>query len=286
MNRNFMDMLRKQWDKGKFVCVGLDSEWEKVQGYFVGNNDMAYMWKSFNQDIVKATKDIACVYKINTAFYEAQGCTGWDVLAYTIQVILSYTEVPVILDAKRGDIGNTNNGYVKMAFENLGADAITVHPYLGMEAMKPFLDCKDKGIFVLCKTSNKGSDEFQDLCIGDEHAAGFGTQKIYQRVAQNVARNSKWNYNENCGLVVGATYPEELKTVRDLVGNDVPILIPGVGAQGGDLEAAVKNGKNSCNCGFLVNSSRGIIFAGKGADYADSARKAAEDLHKAIQKAI
>lgn len=266
MKRNFRDLIERKWSDRKFVCVGLDSElgkipphplWDKLEG-----GDKMH---TFNCEIVRLTGDIACAYKINSAFYEAEGAAGFAAMQKTIaQIRLLVPGVPVILDAKRADIGNTNEGYAKSAFELLGADAITVHPYLGAEAMVPFLRRGDKGIFVLCCTSNKGSAEFQGL--------ESNGRRLYEIVADNVAHT--WNVNKNCGLVAGATHPEELASIRRIVG-DLPLLIPGIGAQGGEVEATVKAGKDSKGGGMIINSSRGIIFD------ADPRKKALE-LHEQI----
>jgi orotidine-5'-phosphate decarboxylase len=210
------------------VCVGLD------QGEF-----------EFNRKIIDQTHDLVCAYKPNFAFYEALGTRGWENLKQTIDYLrLNYPEIVTIADAKRADIGNTNNGYVTAIFDKLKFDAVTINPYFGREALQPFLDRKDKGIIILCKTSNPGSGEFQDF--------------VWGKVAQNVA--GKWNKNNNCLLVVGATYPEELKQVRQIVG-DMTLLVPGIGAQGGEVEKTVKAGLNSKKAGMIINSSRGIIFA-------------------------
>ncbi len=172
-------------------------------------------------------------------------------------------EVPIILDAKRADIGKTNEGYAEFAFDHLQVDAITVQPYFGHEAMEPFLRRADKGVIVLCKTSNQGSGEFQNLTVSD-------TQKpLYQTVAENVADRNTWNRNQNCSLVVGATYPEELMKVRDLVG-DMNILIPGVGAQGGSLGVALKSGMNRRGTGHIINTSSGAMFASNGTDHVEA----------------
>ncbi|MEK7496379.1 MAG: orotidine-5'-phosphate decarboxylase [Patescibacteria group bacterium] len=228
-----MAMLKAKFEQGKFVCVGLDSEFSKIpkSAYRIQNGnepDVISITNTiavFNQSIIKTTKDIVCAYKLNIAFYEAHGDKGLSALQHTILCIHRLApDVPIILDAKRGDIGNTNDGYVKAAFDFLQADAITVHPYLGAEALQPFLDCKDKGIIVLCRTSNSGAGEFQDLLVDG--------QPLYQFIARQVT--NYWNKNGNCILVVGATYPEELKAVRDIVG-DMPLLIPGVGFQQKDV---------------------------------------------------
>lgn len=277
-----MDMLQAKWDEGKFVCVGLDSAPGKMPESCGRSYGRAQT--GFNSEIVRATGDLVCAYKPNTAFYEAGGPNGIAGLKSTIEKIRTLApDVPVILDAKRADIGNTNQGYVELAFDYLGADAVTVHPYLGMEAMRPFLDRADKGVIVLCRTSNPGAGEFQDLPLFEDMEFHFGTHPLYQQVARNVARD--WNYNGNCAVVVGATYPGELAEVRKIVG-DMPILIPGIGAQGGDLEATVSAGRDSKGQGMIVNSSRGIIFASSGEDFAEAARVETQKLHDAITRCL
>ena len=238
----FQEKLNKIIKKNRsLLCVGLDSDIYKIKG-----NQL-----SFNKKIIEATHDLVCSYKLNTAFYESIGHEGVNTLKDTCDYLVEkYPEIPIIIDAKRADIGNTNKGYVQFVFTYLGADAVTVHPYLGEEAIRPFLDEKEKGIIILCRTSNKGAGEFQDLKAGNV--------PLYKIVAKNVS--NKWNVNKNCMLVVGATYPDELKEVRKIVG-DMTLLVPGIGAQGGDLEATLKAGLNSKKQGLIINSSRGIIFA-------------------------
>lgn len=248
---SFFDKLNLKWNENKFVCIGLD------QADF-----------NFNKNIIDVTHDLVCSYKPNSAFYEAEGTNGLESLKKTIDYIhQNYPDIPIILDAKRGDIGNTNEAYAKSVFDDLGADAVTVHPYLGKESLAPFLERKDKGIFILVKTSNPGAGEFQDLETGGK--------PLYQVVAEHV---NSWNTNNNCAVVVGATYPEELKKVRGIVG-DMPILVPGIGAQGGDLENTIKNGLNSKKQGLIISSSRGIISA-------PDPGKAAQDLHLQIQEIL
>lgn len=278
-DRNFRQMLENQWTRGNFVCVGLDSEFGKIpeSARKSGNEcevSIPNTVVAFNRAIVEATKDLVCAYKPNAAFYEAHGAEGMAALHRTIADIHAIApDVPVILDAKRADIGNTNAGYVEAAFSFLQADAITVHPYLGAEALQPFLARADKGVIVLCRTSNPGAGEFQDLSVNGE--------PLYRFVARRVS--SEWNKNGNCALVVGATYPDELREVRGLVG-DMPILIPGIGAQGGDVEKTVTAGKDSHGQGMIINSSRGIIFASKGADFAEAARRETNKLRDLINQ--
>ncbi len=231
----FTDKLKNKWDEEKFVCVGLDSTSPNLF--------------EFNKTIIDQTFDLVCAYKLNSAFYEAQGAAGREALAETTKYLKeNHPEIVIIIDAKRGDIENTNEGYVKDIFDNLGADAATVHPYLGKKALTPFLERIDKGIIVLVKTSNEGAGEFQDLKIDGK--------PLYQIVAEHI--KADWNEYGNCALVVGATYPEDLKVVREIVG-DMPILVPGIGAQNGDLEKTLINGLDSNKQGLIISSSRAII---------------------------
>ncbi|MHB1086529.1 MAG: orotidine-5'-phosphate decarboxylase [Minisyncoccota bacterium] len=273
--RNFRTLLEAQWDAKKFLCVGLDTDDQKIPeelrrlGVYEGI-------LAFNRAIIEATKDIVSSYKPNTAFYEAHGDLGFAALRATIMYINEVApELPVILDAKRADIGNTNQGYAVSAFDHLGADAITVHPYFGAEALEPFFERTDKGIIVLCRSSNEGSGELQLLDVGGE--------PLYKIVAKHVAE--KWNSRGNCSIMVGATYPDELREVRAIVG-DMPILIPGIGAQGGDLEKSVSAGKDARGRGMIISASRAITFASGGPDFAEAARARAQELHDAIVKAL
>ncbi len=301
--RNFMELLRAQWERGHFVCVGLDSDIEKIPQCMQRQTGLDTIL-GFNKPIVNATKDLAGTYKLNIAFYEAEWTEGMEALLATIEHIFRVApDVPIILDAKRGDIGRTNAKYVQAAFNYLQADAITVNPYFGGEALQPFLECKDKGIFVLCRTSNPGADEFQDLPVPNPVAGAMrfagvknpglpdsdpppapDTIPLYQRVAYQVAHS--WNKNGNCGLVVGATCPEPLRKVREIAGDEMPILNPGAGTQGGDVEKAVTAGKNSRGQGFIINSSSGIVFASKGTDFAEAARRETEELAQKIYLAL
>ena len=273
--RNFRQLLEAQWEKGKFLCVGLDSDLDKIpQSAHIDGTRESIVY--FNRAIVDATKDLVCAFKLNSAFYEAHGDEGWQALRETIQYIHEAApDVAVILDAKRADIGNTNEAYAKSAFDHLHADAITVNPYPGREALLPFLERKDKGVIVWCRTSNGGAGEFQDLTVEGE--------PLYKTVARHVAE--KWNENGNCALVVGATYPDELAEVRKIVG-DMPILIPGIGAQSGDLEKTVKAGKDGRGRGIIIAASRAVIFASNGPNFAEAAREKATALHGAITKAL
>ena len=272
----FLAMLEQRWQQGNFVCVGLDSEYSRLPATVRNARSHEGALFTFGRAIVDATHDLVCAYKPNSAFYEAQGDEGLHALTKIVHYIKdTYPAIPVILDAKRADIGSTNQGYVTSAFDLLGVDAITVHPYLGKEALAPFLERKEKGIIVLVKTSNPGSGEFQDLSVGEAQ------EPLYQVIARNVARY--WNTNGNCAVVVGATYLAELQHVRSLVG-DLPILIPGIGAQGGDVAATVHAGKDSRGWGIIVNSSRSIIYASNEQDFAQAARKATIELNAEINE--
>lgn len=273
--RNFKKLLEAQWEQGKFLCIGLDSDFEKIPEAARADGIGETILK-FNRAIIDATRDIVCAYKPNSAFYEAHGDEGWQALRATIQYIHDVApEVPVILDAKRADIGNTNEQYATSAFDHLHADAITVQPYFGSEALAAFFDRGEKGVIVLCKSSNPGSDEIQGLKVGDV--------PLYQLVAELAA--GPWNTRGNCSVMVGATYPAELAAVRKVVG-DMPILIPGIGAQNGDLEKTVRAAKDSKGRGMIISASRSVIFASSGADFAEAARKKATELHSAIGKAL
>jgi orotidine-5'-phosphate decarboxylase len=247
------------------LCVGLDPDHHKLPastGQF-----------AFNRAIIDATADLVCAYKPNAAFYEALGAPGVEALKQTCDYIQKHhPHIPIILDAKRGDIGHTNAGYAEYIFDYLGADAVTVHPYLGAESLEAFLQRKDKGIIVLCRTSNPGAGEFQDLKVNGS--------SIYRRVARQVA--TTWNSRGNCSLVVGATYPRELQEIRELVGPHMPLLVPGVGAQGGETSAIIQAGLGSRQRGLIISTSRSVIFAGSGPDFADAARAAAMALKEEI----
>jgi orotidine-5'-phosphate decarboxylase len=270
----FIQKLKQIVKKNQsLLCVGLDSDIDKIPPKFTDQFE-------FNKAIIDATHDLVCSYKLNTAFYEAIGYKGIFSLKKTCDYLRKkYPEIPIIIDAKRADIGNTNLGYVRLIFEYLNADAVTVNPYLGEEALAPFLAQKDKGVIILCKTSNPGAGEFQDLVLSSKHqvASIKGGIKLYQYVAYQVAK--KWNKNKNCLLVVGATYPKELKEVRKIVGDDFWILVPGVGTQGGDLQETLKAGFNSKKQGLIINLSRAIIFS-------SDPRKEAKKWRSEIEKVV
>src|SRR3989344_99804 len=253
------------------LCVGLDSDFDKLPERFKARKFPQF---EFNKWVIEETHEYAAAFKMNSAFFEARGDAGMKELKMTMDYLIkNHPDIFTILDAKRADIGNTNKGYVTAIFDWLGFDAVTLHPYLGKEALKPFLDRADKGAIILCRTSNPGAGEFQDLKVGGK--------PLYQIVAEKVAK--EWNHNGNCAVVVGATYPSELEIVRRIVG-EMPILIPGVGAQGGDVEKTVKAGVDKDGLNAIINSSRGIIYAGNGQDFAQKARIEAEKLQRLINQ--
>jgi orotidine-5'-phosphate decarboxylase len=250
------------------LCVGLDSDFEKIPEHFKKKEFPQF---EFNKYIIKETLEFAAAYKINTAFYEGRGDQGVRELKLTMDYLrMNHENIFTICDAKRADVDNTNKGYVSFALDWLGFDAITLNPYLGAKALSPFLDRADKVSIVLCRTSNTGAGEFQDL--------ESGGKKIWQIVADKVSK--EWNKNNNCMLVVGATYPEELKKVREAVG-DMTFLVPGIGTQGGDLKATLEAGLNREGLGLIINSSRSIIFA---ENPKAEARKLCEEIrqHKGV----
>ena len=267
---NFMQALQQRWrEANTLVCVGLDPEPLRFPAQLQGRPDAVF---EFCRAIIDATAESACAFKPQIAHFAALGAED-TLLRLVAHIHLAHPGVPVILDSKRGDIDSTASNYAVEAFDRYGADAVTVNPYLGRDSVQPFLDRADKGVVVLCRTSNPGSGEFQDL-IADG-------RPLYQHVAQRVAH--EWNANGNCLLVVGATWPAELAQVRALVG-DLPFLVPGVGAQGGDVEAVVKNGATGDGTGLVISSSRAILYAGSGEDFADAAGAAARALRDQINR--
>ena len=252
------------------VCVGLDPEIERFPSHLRAEPRSIY---AFNRAIIDATADLVCAYKPQIAHYAAVAAE--DQLQDTIRYIRERAPgVPVILDSKRGDIGSTAAKYATEAFGRYGADAVTVNPWLGRDSVEPFLEYADKGVVILCRTSNAGARELQDLEVGG--------RRLYQVVAEKVA--NEWNTRGNCLLVVGATYPQELADIRARTG-DMTFLVPGVGAQGGDVEQAVRSGRRADGRGLVINSSRGILYAGSGEDFAAAARRATLELRAAINAA-
>ncbi len=252
------------------LCVGLDP-------------DPALMPRmgvvEFNRAIIEATSDLVCAYKPNMAFYEAMGREGWDALKKTVESIPK--NIPVIGDGKRNDIGNTAKAYASALFDYFGFDAVTVNPYMGFDSVEPFLEHRDKGVFILCRTSNKGALDFQSLqCTPQvsEQETPPAARPLFEMVAEKARQ---WNKSGNAGLVVGATYPGELRRVRQLC-PDMWLLIPGVGTQGGEMESTVKFGADASGGRAIINSSRQVLYASRGPDFAAAARKMAEELRGQI----
>ncbi|MEN5117761.1 orotidine-5'-phosphate decarboxylase [Luteimonas sp. TWI662] len=274
MPRSFMQALRARWQAADtLVCVGLDPEPAKFPARLSGNRDAVF---AFCRDIADATAEYACAFKPQIAHFAALGAE--DALQRLIAHLhAQHPDVPVILDAKRGDIGSTAQQYVGEAFERYAADAVTVNPYMGRDSVQPFLDREDKGVVILCRTSNPGATDLQDLPV----AQGGATRPLYQHVAETIARD--WNAHGNCALVVGATWPAQLREVRAIVG-DLPFLVPGVGAQGGDVEAVVSHARTADGTGLMVSSSRAILYASNGDDYAEAAATAARELRDTINR--
>ena len=267
---SFHDRLRQVWrSKNSLVCVGIDPEVAKIPAHL---QDEEEAFLAFGIGIVDATAPYVCAFKPQAAHFAAVGAE--DQLAKLIAYIQRhYPEIPVILDAKRGDVGSTAALYTKEVFERFGADAVTVNPYLGYESISPYLDYTDRGVIVLCRTSNPSSDWIQAVPLNDE--------PLYLSVARKVR---EWDKNNQCMLVTGATFPEELGRVRRVIG-DLPLLVPGVGAQGGDVESVLKMGLDADGYGLCISSSRSIIYAGNGSDFATQAALAAKNLRDQINEA-
>lgn len=263
----FTERIRKvQTQRNSLICIGLDTSIDAIPEHLKSANDPIL---EFNKQIIEATSDMVCAYKPNLAFYEALGQTGFKTLYDTLKLIPS--SILKIGDGKRGDIGNTSIQYAKSLFEDFDFDAVTVNPYMGYDSVEPFLKYTNKGIFILTLTSNPSSKDFQRLKIG--------TRPLYERVVLAV---KKWNKEDNIGLVVGATHPKELKRIRKIVPN-MPLLIPGIGKQGGDLKSVIRYGCSKDGYLVIINVGRSIIYASSGKDFAEAARKETEKILKQIQ---
>ena len=262
----FAKLRQASQSNHSFLCVGLDPH-----PSLLPEKDVAV----FNRAIIEATADLACCYKPNLAFYEAMGPQGLEVLLRTVEAVPS--NLPVIADAKRSDIASTAEAYAQALFDVYGFDAATVNPYLGTDSLAPFLQRPEKGVFVLCRTSNPGGADLQALAVTSDGAS----RPLYEVVAE-LARD-RWNERGNVGLVVGATFPGELGRIRQVCPR-LPFLLPGVGAQGADVEAAVRNALDEDGAGFIINSSRQILYASSGRDYAQAARRAAKALRDEINR--
>jgi orotidine-5'-phosphate decarboxylase len=271
--KSFMKLLQERWSSANtMLCVGLDTDLLKIPEFLKNQKQPLF---EFNKQIIDATHDLVCAYKPQIAYYAAQRAE--DQLQLTIDYIKrTYPEIPVILDAKRGDIGDTAEMYAKEAFEIYGAHAVTVNPYMGGDTLQPFLKYKDRGVIILCKTSNPGSGELQNRVLDDG-------KTVFEVVAEKAAK--EWNQNSNVALVVGGTHLDELTRLRKICG-DLPFLVPGVGAQGGDIKEIVKRGKDSQGRGLMINSSRAIIYASKNKDFAEAARKMSQETSRLIESAL
>ena len=262
---NFLEKLTDATERNNsLLCIGLDPDPELMP-------DKVGVFK-FNKAIIDTTSDLVCAYKLNLAFYEALGFDGLDGMKRTIKYVPN--NIPVIGDAKRGDIGNTARAYAKAIFDIFNFDATTVNPYLGFDSVEPFTQYWDRGVFILCRTSNPSAVDFQNLRLQTEHKQF----PLFEIVA---LRAAQWNKHGNIGLVVGATYPEELKLIRQNH-PDMLLLIPGIGAQGGDLASAVRYGVDERGRKAIISSSRQIIYASKEKDFAQAARQVASSLREQI----
>ena len=269
---HFMTALRAAWQqRDSLLCVGLDPDPAKFPAHLQGRPDAIL---AFCTQIVDATADLVCCFKPQIAYFAAHRAE--DQLEALIEHIhAAHPDTPVILDAKRGDIGSTAEQYAIEAFERFKADAITVNPYMGRDSVDPYLAWPDKGVILLCRTSNPGGSDLQFLEVETPH----GRMKLYEHVARTVAED--WNASGNCALVVGATFPAEIARVRELVG-DMPLLVPGIGAQGGDIAATLAAGRTANGTGLMINSSRAVLYAGKGEDFAAAARRVAQETRDAV----
>ncbi len=265
---NFIKKLENAWaSSDSLLCVGLDPNWQKIPEHLKTLPEPIF---EFCKAIVDATHDLVCAYKPQIAYFA--GLQAEDQLEKTLNYIReTYPHIPIILDSKRGDIGSTAEMYAVEAFDRYQADAVTVNPYMGQDSAQPFLDRADKGTILLCRTSNPGAGDIQDLEIDG--------QPIYEKVASMITQT--WNSNNNCCLVVGATWPQQMAKLRKISGN-IPFLVPGVGAQGGDVEALVKAGQTSDGKGLMINSSRGVIYASGDTNFAMAARKIALETRDLI----
>jgi len=255
---NKQELINQIKQKKSFLCIGLDTDIQKIPEHLLKFDDPVF---EFNKQIIDSTKDLCVAFKLNTAFYESNGINGWKSLIKTIEYIPK--NIFSIADAKRGDIGNTSKMYAKTFFETMDFNSITVNPYMGSDSVEPFLDFNNKWVILLALTSNKGSEDFQNF-------SNQSNVKLYQQV---IEKSMNWSDDSRIMYVIGATKSDSLKEIRKII-PDHFLLIPGIGAQGGSLDDVVKFGMNK-DCGLLINSSRSIIYAGHGENFADNARKAA-----------
>lgn len=262
-------LQRASQQASSLLCVGLDPDPRRLPAAVSRDADPVF---AFCAALIEATADLVCAYKPNSAFFEALGAHGYETLRRVMAAVPAH--IPVILDAKRGDIGSTAEAYARAAFDLLDADAVTLNPYLGGDALAPFLRYPDRGCILLCKTSNPGSADLQDLLLADG-------RPLYMHVAQRA--RDEWNAHGNVGLVVGATHPAVLRDVRALCPT-MPLLVPGVGAQGGDVIAAVQAAVDAAGDNVIINASRSIMYASSGSDFAEAARVEALRLRDLINR--
>ena len=270
--KTFNQKLEAAWhNNNSLLCVGLDPDLKRFPAHM---GERAGAIAEFCCAIVDATADLVCAFKPQIAYFHAERAEDQleDLITYIHD---RYPQIPVILDAKRGDIGSTAEQYAREAFERYRADAVTVSPFLGHDSITPYTCYAERGVIVLCRTSNPGGSDMQFLEVDGPH----GRERVYQRIARTVA--TEWNHNGNCALVVGATYPAELAEVRRIVG-DLPLLVPGIGAQGGDIAATVAAGRSAPGTGLMINSGRAILYASSGEDFAAAARRVALETRDAI----
>ncbi|MEE9169084.1 MAG: orotidine-5'-phosphate decarboxylase [bacterium] len=256
-------------EKGSLLAIGLDPDVDKIPAFL---NEFESPVLEFNKSIINATSDLVCAYKLNLAFYEQFGISGWRSLKKTIELIPD--DVLVILDGKRADIGNTSEKYARSMFDELNSDAVTVNPYMGSDSIAPFIRDESKGAFVLCLTSNPGARDFQFLPVDGQY--------LFEKIAQKAI---EWNKQDNVGLVVGATQAQNMKQVRRIAPN-LPFLIPGVGAQGGDLETAVAAGRDNEGAGMVIPLSRTILYKSSDTDFASRSREAALGIRDKINRLL
>jgi orotidine-5'-phosphate decarboxylase len=275
-SNTFNQQLQSAWaSQGSMLCVGFDPDPKRLPQSLQGKPESIF---KFCRDIADATADLVCAFKPQFAYFASQRAEAQ--LEKLIKHLKdTYPHIPVILDSKRGDIGSTADHYAMEVFERYGADAVTVSPYMGFDTIEPYLKHNGKGVIVLCRTSNPGGSDLQFLNVSPDG------QPLYLHVAKLAVQ--QWNSSGQIGLVVGATYPEEIAKVRAIVG-DMPLLIPGIGAQGGDIDATVKAGAivNKPGTGMIINSSRAILYASSGSDFAKAARTAALNTRDALRAAV
>jgi orotidine-5'-phosphate decarboxylase len=282
---SFIQQLQAAWQSSdSLLCIGLDPDLERFPKALASGNDSIF---SFNRAIIDATHDLVCAYKPQIAYFSALGAERQ--LEQTITYIKSnYPHIPVILDTKRGDIGSTATQYAREAFVRYQVDAVTVNPYMGFDSVQPFLEYQDKGVIILCKTSNSGAAQLQEVLVQEVQAhevqaqqSGQKGEPVYEYIARLVAE--KWNFNQNCLLVMGATWPQQVARVRSIVG-DMPFLVPGAGAQGGDIASIVQAGQTAQGNGLIISASRSILYASAKHDFAEAARTQAAALKNAINQ--